>query len=294
MNIGSTVKQNAQRLIIALSCGGALLVMSLIAFLIFETQSIAQQARELLRLKEDYANYTLALRRMIAECKSENQEQPLESKKKRVSGTQDDEFLVVNRDFDYLVRGAVKYAQRYKLEQNVRDLYHVPDWKVSEHARKRPSPHLRKRSQAYTLALDSNIIALRAEHPLRCPLDRGVYHITSKFGPRKRANGSWGFHYGLDMAAPYATPVKAAAHGVVVEARFTKGFGNTVVISHSHKLKTRYAHLSKIDARVGDLVEQGQCVGRVGNTGYTRGKNGIHLHFEVLVYGKQMNPLYFV
>lgn len=83
MNIGSTVKQNAQRLIIALSCGGALVVMSLIAFLIFETQSIAQQARELLRLKEDYANYTLALRRMIAECKSENQEQPLESKKKK-------------------------------------------------------------------------------------------------------------------------------------------------------------------------------------------------------------------
>lgn len=291
MNIGSAVKQNTHRLILALSYGGALVVVSLIVFLMIETQSISQQAKELIRLKEDYANYTLALRRMIAECKSENQEQPLDVKKKRVS---DDEFLVVNRDFDYLVRGAVKYAQKYKIEQTVRDLYHVPDWNVSGNAPRRSSRHLRKKSQAYTLALDSNIVALRAELAARCPLDRGVYHITSKFGPRKRANGSWGFHYGLDMAAPYGTPVKAAAHGVVVEARYTKGFGNTVVISHSHKLKTRYAHLSKIDARVGDLVEQGQCVGRVGNTGYVRGKNGIHLHFEVLVYGKQMNPVYFL
>lgn len=173
----------------------------------------------------------------------------------------------------------------------MRDLYQVPDWKTPE--RPTSTKRLRKKSQGYALALDNNIMALRAEHPFKNPLAKG-YHVTSRFGPRKRANGSWGFHYGLDMAAPRGDPVRAAAHGVVVEARFNKGFGNTVLISHSNKLKTRYAHLSKIEVRAGDLVEQGQCIGRVGNTGYTRGKNGIHLHFEVLVYGKQMNPLYFL
>lgn len=173
-------------------------------------------------------------------------------------------------------------------------MYQVPGWKIPDNKPVRTRRPLRKKTQGYACALDSDVAALRNEYPCIYPLDKGTYHISSRFGPRKRANGSWGFHYGLDMAAPKGTPVKAAAQGVVVEAKFTKGFGNMVLIAHSNKLKTRYAHLSKIDVRAGELVEQGQCVGRVGNTGFTRGKNGVHLHFEVLIYGKQINPLSFL
>lgn len=285
------MKQNTHRSILAMYLGGLTVVVALIVFLMIETQFFVQQARELVRLKEDYVNYTLALKRMIAECKTDQNEQQFDVKKKKIS---DDEFLVVNRDVDYLMQSAIKYARARNMEQVVRQLYQVPDWKFAEKKQTIKKRPLRKRTQGYALAVDSDIAALRTEHHFIYPLQKGTFHFTSRFGPRKRANGSWGFHYGLDMAAPRGTPIKAVAHGVVVEARFNKGFGNTVLISHSNKVKTRYAHLSKLDVRAGDLVEQGQCIGRVGNTGYTRGKNGIHLHFEVLIYGKQINPLYFL
>jgi murein DD-endopeptidase MepM/ murein hydrolase activator NlpD len=103
------------------------------------------------------------------------------------------------------------------------------------------------------------------------------------------------------LAAPYNTPVKAVAHGMIIEVRRGgRGFGNTVLLSHPNKtgkckITTRYAHLSRIDERikVGDMVEQGQTIGRVGNTGHVQGRNGMHLHIEVAIYGKRVDPLYF-
>ena len=142
--------------------------------------------------------------------------------------------------------------------------------------------------------LEEATVSLSEHEQLTWPLRHGSFRIGSPFGTRRRPNGTWGFHHGLDLPAAHGTIVIAAAPGFVIEAHHAAAFGNTVLISHSSTLKTRYAHLSKIDVQVGDQVEQGQCIGRVGNTGNTRGRNGNHLHFEVLVHGKRVNPTYFL
>ena len=127
------------------------------------------------------------------------------------------------------------------------------------------------------------------------PLDRSQFWISSFYGARRKPDRSWGFHYGIDMAAIKGTPVKAVAPGVVVEAGVNKGYGNTVVIMHNRKYKSRYAHLHRIYVRVGQSVDIGHCIGAVGDTGLVRkrGKYASHLHFEAYVYNKRVNPLYF-
>jgi len=293
------VERNNKQWFIIGAIASAICVVVLTIFLMVESRFFAREARELVRLKEDYANYVLAAKRMIADCKVAEEDEVSEatsSKKKKVTQNEtDDEFIVVNRDFDHLRRTAVKYARLRNLADVVDSLYGGANWKAAEEPIvKKRRKRMRRERQARVVAIDANLVAMRAEYHFILPLTAGTFRFTSRFGPRRRQNGSWGFHRGLDMAAPHGTPVKAVAHGVVIEARHARGFGNTVVISHSNKVKTRYAHLSKIDVRVGHSVEQGQRIGRVGNTGHTRGKNGVHLHFEVLVYGKQVNPVYFL
>lgn len=129
------------------------------------------------------------------------------------------------------------------------------------------------------------------------PVERSNFWLSSRFGPRKKEDGSWGYHYGLDMAAPRGTPVMAASGGVIIEAGFsTRGYGKTIVIRHNHGgYETRYAHLHAIFVRVGQRVISGNRIGSVGDTGYVRGENGgknaYHLHFEVKKNGKYVDPL---
>jgi len=106
--------------------------------------------------------------------------------------------------------------------------------------------------------------------------------LTSGFGPR------WGsMHEGIDIAAPFGTPVRAAAAGRVIIAGFSGGYGNLVVIDHGSGMATAYAHLSAIYAG-GGSVGQGQSIGAVGSTGHSTGN---HLHFEVRINGSPVNPL---
>ena len=126
------------------------------------------------------------------------------------------------------------------------------------------------------------------------PIDADKFWLSSLFGPRKRVDGTWGFHHGIDLAAVKGTLVKVVRAGTVVEACFQTGYGNTVVVQHSDALKTRYAHLHTIRAYVGQKVKQGAIVGTVGETGFIRkkGKDGSHLHFEVYEKGKRVNPMH--
>jgi murein DD-endopeptidase MepM/ murein hydrolase activator NlpD len=126
------------------------------------------------------------------------------------------------------------------------------------------------------------------------PVDLDKFWLSSLFGPRKRVDGTWGFHHGIDMAAVKGTIVKVVRAGTVVEASFQTGYGNTVVVQHSDALKTRYAHLHTIRVCVGQKIKQGTIVGTVGETGFIRkkGKDGSHLHFEVYEKGKRVNPLH--
>lgn len=107
--------------------------------------------------------------------------------------------------------------------------------------------------------------------------------VTSAYGER------WGrIHTGIDVAASYGEPVRAAQSGKVIKANWFGGYGNCVEISHGNGLVTRYAHMSSIVATVGQFVEKGQVIGKVGSTGISTGP---HIHFETLVNGVPKNPL---
>lgn len=113
-----------------------------------------------------------------------------------------------------------------------------------------------------------------------------VGRFTSPFGPR------WGrFHYGIDIANSVGTDIKAADGGIVTRAGSAGSYGNLIIIDHQNGTSTRYAHLSRIDVKVGQAVEQGQSIAKMGNTGRSTGS---HLHFEVRVGGVAENPLNYV
>ncbi len=113
--------------------------------------------------------------------------------------------------------------------------------------------------------------------------------ITSLFGPRIHPiYGTPDFHTGIDFGVPVGTEVHAAAAGKVTFAGRQGGYGLLVVIDHGNGLSTYYAHLSEILVEVGQFVEQGQVIALSGNTGLSTGP---HLHFEIRLHGKPVDPL---
>lgn len=112
--------------------------------------------------------------------------------------------------------------------------------------------------------------------------------ISSTFGYRRSPFG-WGaeFHEGIDLSAPYGTPIRAAASGVVIEAGRTAGFGNAVRIDHGNGLVTLYGHQSRIRVHAGQKVKKGQVIGYVGSSGLSTGP---HLHFGVYKNGVAVDP----
>lgn len=106
---------------------------------------------------------------------------------------------------------------------------------------------------------------------------------TSAFGRyRTYSDGRRSYHYGTDLAAPAGTPVAAAAAGVVRHAGWQHIFGNVVIVDHGQGVSTSYNHLSATSVAVGDAVEAGQEIGRVGSTGQSTGP---HLHWGLVVDG---------
>jgi len=116
--------------------------------------------------------------------------------------------------------------------------------------------------------------------------------ITSHFGWRRhpifRVRK---FHTGIDLAGPHGTPVKAADSGNVIHAGWYGGYGKVVIISHGDGISTLYAHLSSIKVKTGANVDKGEVIGNEGSTGYSTGP---HLHFEVRVKGKPVDPFQYV
>ena len=116
---------------------------------------------------------------------------------------------------------------------------------------------------------------------------RGI--VTSGFGYRRDPiTGQRAFHSGIDISAPPGKPVKSAATGVVVKTEEYGGLGRAVYVAHGYGITTVYGHLSRISVTPGQKVERGDVVGLVGNTGRS---TGYHLHYEVQVEGKSVNPL---
>ncbi|WP_235187263.1 M23 family metallopeptidase [Thermus caliditerrae] len=122
------------------------------------------------------------------------------------------------------------------------------------------------------------------EGGMRWPLSG--FRITTYFGQRGAFQR---YHTGIDLAAPYGTPIVAAKAGQVQVAGWSSyGYGFHVVVDHGGGVETLYAHMSRIAVRSGEWVEAGQVIGYVGSTGWSTGP---HLHFEVRVGGVARNPL---
>lgn len=126
--------------------------------------------------------------------------------------------------------------------------------------------------------------------PLAAPLDR--YAVSSSFGTRRDPlNNRKAKHNGLDMISAIGAPIRAPAPGTVVFAGRNGGYGNFIEIDHGRSLRTRYAHLRAIKVKKGDKVEFLQRIGTLGNSGRS---TGAHLHYEVVVAGKAVDPMNFI
>jgi murein DD-endopeptidase MepM/ murein hydrolase activator NlpD len=136
--------------------------------------------------------------------------------------------------------------------------------------------------------LSSAIRPRSAEPPMTRPL---AGRVTSGFGwredPVKPQAGVMRFHSAVDISGRIGDPVKAAMGGTVLYIANNPNLGNFIILKHG-EYQTLYAHLSAFSVRIGEAVEQGQEIGKVGNTGYTTGP---HLHFEAFRNGNRVNPL---
>ncbi len=119
-----------------------------------------------------------------------------------------------------------------------------------------------------------------------------AYHLESRFGPRRDPfNGAMAFHAGVDLVAPFRSPVYGAAPGTVIFAGLKDAYGRCIDIDHGNGLVTRYGHLDKILVSRGQRVGAHQQIALLGNTGRSTGP---HLHFEVRINNVPQDPLKFL
>jgi murein DD-endopeptidase MepM/ murein hydrolase activator NlpD len=117
--------------------------------------------------------------------------------------------------------------------------------------------------------------------------------INNEFGFRRNPFGgrTYEFHSGMDIDGERGDLVVAPGNGTVVEAGWKGGYGQMIEIDHGNGLSTRYGHLSKIEIAVGDVITRGQLIGQVGSTGRSTGP---HLHYELRVNDRPINPRFFL
>lgn len=126
--------------------------------------------------------------------------------------------------------------------------------------------------------------------PLVAPLDH--YKLGSPYGRRKDPiNNKWAMHKGADLSAKSRTPIYATAGGKIVYRGWKGRYGRLVEIDHGFGIRTRYGHMRRISVRRGQTVKIGQKIGQVGTSGRSTGP---HVHYEIILNGKQINPIKFI
>jgi murein DD-endopeptidase MepM/ murein hydrolase activator NlpD len=136
--------------------------------------------------------------------------------------------------------------------------------------------------------LQDGVIAIPSEKPVKQDVE-----FTSGFGVRSDPFRSGAaMHPGIDLAGHYGTPIYATADGTVLRAGWNSGgYGNLVEIDHGRGITTRYGHMSAVLVHAGDHITRGQQIGRMGSTGRSTGN---HLHYEVRIDGRAVNPIPFM
>ncbi len=127
---------------------------------------------------------------------------------------------------------------------------------------------------------------------LRFPLSiTTATRISSGYGYRVHpVQGKFKKHEGIDITAPYGAEVYAASNGVVLKSRYEKGYGNVIVVQHANQVKTLYAHLAGRMVYEGTYIQKGAVIGTVGATGVATGP---HLHYEIWIRNKKVDPFLF-
>lgn len=282
-------------------CAIFITISALTSFMTIEYIMFSNQVRQLKLLQEQYRN-CLEMVREIAQRQNEVDDYNRQERIAFPQGTYvfsshnaDQPNLFINRQDNYLKESTFTYFKERQLDSLLKKLkteYYLEDVEDIVVA---PSLLPKKKSIMPVMRTRRSFV-----HPpelaLMWPIDKSQFWLSSLFGSRKNPDGSLGFHRGVDMASAKGTAVRAAATGKVVEARYVAGYGNTVVVKHTNKYKTRYAHLATITVSVGQYIKRGTLVGTVGDTGWVRkaGSDASHLHFELHAYGKQVNPLPFL
>ncbi|MCH8617339.1 M23 family metallopeptidase [Sphingomonas sp. SM33] len=135
--------------------------------------------------------------------------------------------------------------------------------------------------------LASGAIAVPSDKPVKTAA------FTSGYGVRSDPfRGSAAMHPGIDLAGPYGTPIYATADGTVLRAGWNNGgYGNLIEVDHGRGIATRYGHLSQVLVHAGDRITRGQLIARMGSTGRSTGS---HLHYEVRIDGRPVNPIPFM
>jgi murein DD-endopeptidase MepM/ murein hydrolase activator NlpD len=149
-----------------------------------------------------------------------------------------------------------------------------------------PDPSAERAGRILNKLDELNLYRIAAQKaPFALPV-KGSFRFTSGFGMR------WGrMHNGADFAAAHGSPIYATADGIVTHAGWLSGYGRLVKIQHEFGIETRYAHMSRIRVKEGQRVSRGDRIGDMGNSGRS---TGTHLHYEVRVGGKAVNPMIYI
>jgi murein DD-endopeptidase MepM/ murein hydrolase activator NlpD len=136
--------------------------------------------------------------------------------------------------------------------------------------------------------LQDGVIAVPSDKPVKSGVS-----FTSGFGVRSDPfNASAAMHPGIDLSGTYGTPIYATADGTVLRSGWNSGgYGNLVEIDHGRGITTRYGHMSAVLVSAGQRITRGQQIGRMGSTGRSTGN---HLHYEVRIDGRAVNPIPFM
>ena len=282
--------------------------------MIAEYRFFRSQAEKVSVLQAEYKNYVLSVRKLLrgSSLVKDPEQSAATAAVEKKNGEESGALLIVNRNPDYVKESSLAFFKRQRMEHLFRkiattewieyteqalaaqEVAKKPAHKLAKSRRARNSRGLRRRFAMHAKKpVSANMFADKSSKIFSWPIDPSRFWLSSMFGPRKNPRG-WKFHQGIDMAAIRGTPVKSVAPGEVMEARVDPGYGKTILLSHGNQYQTRYAHLDKILVSVGQYVERGTVIGRVGATGNVRsmGFDGSHLHFEVHSGGRRVNPLY--
>lgn len=263
-------------------------------------QFFVSEATELVQVKDSYYQHVEMLKRSLNASmggNSSDYEEDLDEsddKKKNELDEPTVEITVAQEPHLIITRAEPDFAfispdEESRLNAIKKQLQKIPSSTSSKKLTKRilkPLSHV-KQTTRYTPVRDFNFL---------WPIDLSKFWLSSLYGPRRLSNGKVSFHSAIDMAALRGTPVKAAAPGKVISAQCVTGYGNSIILYHNERYKTRYAHLDTINVQAGEVIKAGQLIGTVGDTGFVRknGKDASHLHFEIHQDGQRVNPLKFL